>query len=278
VISRIIAIIAETTGKTLMLNKIFNSTAKNAAIPDGQRIYAIGDIHGCADLLSALLDKIHADTESRGLNDAVFSKDTPPQSTVSTRLIFLGDYIDRGPDAKGVLDRLVELKKSRAGCIFLKGNHEAAILDFLAAPDDMAQWLEWGGVETLQSYGVNARLGRANEALAADLKEAMPAGHLSFLQNLTLTFEIGDYIFVHAGLRPGVALEDQQEEDLLWIRKRFHQASAKERPEQTVIHGHHPVDKPQDAGWRINVDTGAVWSGQLTAVVLEGKERRFVST
>ena len=106
----------------------------------------------------------------------------------------------------------------------------------------------------------------------------MPKSHASFIKDLPLTHIEGDYLFVHAGLRPGVALEDQDEEDLLWIRKRFHKASAKERPAHVVVHGHHPHDKPLDAGWRIAVDTGACWTGRLTAVVLEEKSRRFLST
>lgn len=245
-----------------MLNKFRARKAKTAAVPKAKRIYAIGDIHGCAAELDALLDLIAADAHDSGV----------------VQLIFLGDYVDRGPDSKSVISRLISLKKSHPDAIFLKGNHEAIMLDFLSDPEDMYHWLDWGGEETLESYGVDKVLGRAPEELAAELSSKIPASHLSFLKSLPLTHIEGDYLFVHAGLRPGVALEDQQEEDLLWIRKRFHHAAADERPEQVVVHGHQPMKKPLDAGWRIGVDTGACWTGKLTAVVLEDRSRRFIST
>ena len=121
-------------------------------------------------------------------------------------------------------------------------------------------------------------LGRTGEELAADLSERLPGNHRAFLESLRLTHIEGDYVFVHAGLRPGVPLADQEEEDLLWIRKRFHDTPSKHRPDKVVVHGHQPIKKPIDAGWRIGVDTGACWSGVLTAVVLEETKRRFLST
>ncbi len=245
-----------------MLGKFLKGKEKSAMTPDGKRIYAIGDIHGCAEELDMLLDMIAEDAGDPS----------------NAELVFLGDYVDRGPDSKGVLDRLIMLQKKRAESVFLKGNHEAIMLDFLSDPEDMYHWLDWGGEETLQSYGISQILGRPPEELAAELKTKMPAAHKSFLNSLSLTHAQGDYLFVHAGVRPGVDLADQQEEDLLWIRKRFHNASPKERPDFVVVHGHQPMKRPLDAGWRIAVDTGACWSGQLTAVVLEGKDRRFLST
>ncbi len=250
----------------------------DARTPPGLRIYAIGDVHGCLDELETILQKIHDDCDSSGLASTVFEEKKNSTGTPIPRLIFLGDYVDRGPDTKGVLDRLIKLQHTAPDTIFLKGNHEALMLEFLAAPHATERWLEWGGDETLQSYGVNPILGRRNEDLASDLKERMPAEHLSFLKNLSLTHQEGDFLFVHAGLRPGVTLDEQKEEDLLWIRKKFHKMSASERPNQVVVHGHQPVEKPLDAGWRIDVDTGACWSGRLTAVALEGNSRRFIST
>ncbi len=246
-----------------MLGKLFEKKGSKGAaqIRTGMRIYAIGDVHGCSGILDDLLQIIAEDAEN-----------------TKHRLIFLGDYVDRGPDTKGVLDQLVELQKTAPDTVFLKGNHEALMLEFLAAPDATERWLDWGGDETLQSYGIKPILGRRNEDLATDLKAQMPAEHLSFLNNLTLTHQEGDYLFVHAGLRPGIALDDQKEEDLLWIRKKFHKMSVSERPNQIVVHGHQPVEKPVDVGWRIDVDTGACWSGRLTAVALEGTTRRFIST
>lgn len=238
-----------------------SAKGKNAAAPAGKRIYAIGDIHGCREELDDLLALIAEE-----------------ESDAGRQLVFLGDYVDRGPDSRGVLDRLIELKRDEPDAVFLKGNHEAVMLDFLDDPDESYHWLDWGGQETLESYGVTPVLGRESADLAKDLQSKMPKAHISFLKALPLTHIEGDYLFVHAGLRPGVALEDQDEEDLLWIRKRFHKASANERPDKVVVHGHHPHDKPLDAGWRIAVDTGACWTGRLTAVVLEGKSRRFLST
>lgn len=240
----------------------FRKSSNGAAIPEGKRIYAIGDIHGALDALDALIAKIEKDAD--GLENA--------------QLIFLGDYVDRGPDSKGVIDRLASLKKDYKSAVFLKGNHEAAMLDFLDDPEEIMEWLEWGGDETLRSYGVSAPLSKSGDDLANDLANAMPKTHLDFLKSLALTHREGDYFFVHAGIRPGVALDEQEEDDLLWIRGRFHDASEDERPDATIVHGHQPRKKPLDAGWRINVDTGACWSGMLTAVVLEGNKRRFLST
>ncbi len=245
-----------------MIRKLINKDDKSAAAPAGKKIYAIGDIHGCAELLDQLITKI---TEDAGGLDAA-------------QLVFLGDYVDRGPDSQGVIDQLAALRQRQPGAVFLKGNHEALLLDFLNDPEDMTHWLDWGGEETLVSYGLSDILRRSGEDLAAELAEAMPPEHLSFLKALTLTYREGDYVFVHAGLRPGIGLDDQGEEDLLWIRKRFHNMPRDQRPPFTVVHGHQPLKKPLDKGWRINVDTGACWSGKLTAVVLEGKARRFIST
>jgi len=254
-----------------MLEKLFKKN-KTAVAPVGKRLYAIGDIHGCLEELGALLESIEKDIAG------VSNKDEKSQETPMPMLVFLGDYVDRGPDSKGVLDRLIALKNERPGTVFLKGNHEALMLDFLSDPDAMPHWLEWGGEETLESYGINKVLGISSEDLAAELSEKMPAEHLSFLQSLALTHSEGDYFFVHAGVRPGVELTDQKEEDLLWIRKKFHNTPASLRPDKVIVHGHQPMKKPLDAGWRIAIDTGACWGGGLTAVVLENRLRRFIST
>ncbi|NNL87785.1 MAG: serine/threonine protein phosphatase [Marinicaulis sp.] len=245
-----------------MIKKLFTRNQPQAHAPEGERLYAIGDIHGCISELNALLKLIEKDANS----------------DLETRIIFLGDYVDRGPDSNAVIQRLIEFGEENENAVFLKGNHEAAMLDFLYDPEDMIQWLDWGGEETLKSYGIGSVLGRTREDISDEVAEKIPEDHIAFLENLDLTYFAGDYLFVHAGVRPGVALKDQQEEDLLWIRKPFQNASADERPEQTVVHGHQPIKAPRDAGWRINVDTGACWSGMLSAVVLEGDERRFITT
>jgi serine/threonine protein phosphatase 1 len=244
-----------------MIGKFFQPKTAAAQAPDGERIYAIGDVHGCARLLDALLARINADTAG-----------------ARRRLVFLGDYVDRGEDSKGVIDRLLTLGAQEPDTIFLKGNHEQAILDFLEDPGRNEDWLHWGGDKTLESYGVADIWSKTPDRLASELKERMPQAHVEFIEKLELWRILGDYAFVHAGFRPGVPLPDQTEADCLWIRGEFHNAAPDGRPKETVVHGHHPVKKPQDLGWRIAVDTGAVWSDALTAVALEGTARRFIST
>ncbi len=244
-----------------MLGKLFGGKGPVAAAPDGERIYAIGDVHGCDSLLDGLLTLIKTDA-----------------ADAKSRLVFLGDYVDRGPNSKGVIDRLVALKAETPDTVFLKGNHEQAMLDFLERPDLNEEWLHWGGDKTLESYGVSNIWTRHPEALAEDLSAHLPDAHREFLESLELWRVFRDYAFVHAGFRPGVALADQTPEDCLWIRGEFHNAEPDKRPREVVVHGHHPVKKPLDVGWRIDVDTGAVWSDALTAVVLERTARRFLST
>lgn len=231
-----------------------------ASVPKGKTVYAIGDIHGRSDMLDELLWRIKDDAGS----------------LYEAKLIFLGDYVDRGPDSRGVIDRLISLGQDYEDAVFLKGNHEALLLDFLAEPEDLPHWVEWGGAETLESYGLDT-VGKEYGALAEEFLEAAPQSHLDFLNGLKLTHIEGDYLFVHAGVRPGTPLEEQTEEDLIWIRKRFHNAAPSSRPDYVVVHGHTPTDKPDDAGWRIGVDTGACYGGLLTAVALKDNTRRFLS-
>lgn len=246
-----------------MFEKLFKNRQNSAAAPAGMRIYAIGDIHGCLAELDALMAQIHEDMASLDQQTA--------------QIIFLGDYVDRGPDSKGVIDRLLEIKGAHSDVVFLKGNHEAGMLNFLSSPEDMTSWLDWGGRETLKSYGAPYDPKTPHAEAATALIEAMPPAHLDFFQSLSLYHEAEDYVFVHAGLRPGRALTEQKEEDLLWIRKRFHNAAPHERPEHTVVHGHQPGSKPINTDWRICVDTGAYYSGNLTAVVLEDNTRKFLT-
>ena len=257
-----------------MLEKLFSSKKSAAAVPSGQRIYAIGDIHGCYKELSSLLALIDADHEARETTKAAGQKDEPS----SQHIIFLGDYVDRGPESQAVIETLLALKQHRANVVTLKGNHEAAMLDFLDHPEDLDHWLNWGGEDTLRSYGISPILGRPPLELSNELKRQLPKTHEQFLRTLPLTHQAGDYFFVHAGIRPGIAIEEQKEEDLLWIRKRFQNAPPDERPDRVIVHGHDPVKKPVDVGWRIAVDTGACWTGTLCAVVLEGTTRRFITT
>ncbi len=247
------------------LASIFRPKDKNRAghpsAPENMRLYAIGDIHGRDDLLAVLLDKISVDAAG-----------------APYRLIFLGDYVDRGPTSAQVLDRLISLKSERPNSVFLMGNHEQAMLDFLANPKEMESWLDWGGMAALESYGMAEPQMVDVLAIREEFSTILPESHLHFLLGLELCFTCGDYIFVHAGLRSGIALENQLEKDVLWIRQDFYKADPVEWAGKCIIHGHTPTQKPKDFGWRVNVDTGAVWTGKLTAVCLDGTTRRFVTT
>lgn len=234
--------------------------------PDGMRLYAVGDIHGRDDLLAALLDLVEAD-----------AADAPDMRKV---LIFLGDYVDRGLQSKAVIDRLSGDFAPGFERVFLKGNHELALRQFM---DDAAfgrTWKYYGGLETLHSYGIKeltlsddpADFERARQHFC----EIMPDKHLNFLDNLALTAEFGDYFFVHAGVRPGIALHRQIEEDLLWIREDFLDSSSAYG--KVVVHGHTPREAVEFRSNRIGVDTGAYMTGVLTALVLEGEERRLIQT
>ena len=248
--------------RTSALSRGLLGETRKPAAPAGMRLYAIGDIHGSADLLDRMMDAIAGDLETLGTSRA--------------RIIFLGDYVDRGPDTPGVLDRLIALQRGALDCVFLKGNHEAELLGFLKDPAGHVHWLEWGGEETLQNYGVNTGAARDMHDIAADLVRALPADHLDFMTNLPVRHEAGDYLFVHAGVKPGVPLDEQTDYDQIWIRGEFHRMDPGQRPDKVVIHGHQSAKKIVDKGWRICVDTGAVWTGTLTALVLEGQEKRFL--
>ena len=245
-----------------MLRKLFPQRRSRSAAPLGDRLYAIGDIHGRADLLDDILEKI--DKDASGLDNAT--------------LIFLGDYVDRGPASSQVIDRLISLRTDFDNAVFLKGNHEAAMVDFLNDPEDMHHWLNWGGEQTLESYGIAQILARSPQSIGAEFNDVLPTAHRAFVDGLKLSHRAGDYFFVHAGVRPGIALDDQKEEDLLWIRKHFHNTSRDERPDATIVHGHQAVKKAEDHGWRINVDSSAYRSDKLTAVALVGDQRRFITT
>ncbi|MEO1675847.1 MAG: metallophosphoesterase family protein [Pseudomonadota bacterium] len=235
---------------------------RKAHIPAGTRVYAIGDVHGCADLLDRLLDFIDVD-----------SADLAPGART---IITLGDYVDRGPDSPGVLDRLIARQKTDPSLICLKGNHEDELLGFLADPDEHVHWLDWGGEETLSNYGVRVSAAREPRDLARELGAVLPEAHRQFLHGLSVRKVIGDYLFVHAGIKPGVPLDEQTERDQMWVRGEFHSAPTDQRPDKIVIHGHQSAKKVVDKGWRICVDTGAVWNGVLTAIVLEGNKKRFL--
>jgi serine/threonine protein phosphatase 1 len=227
---------------------------------DGQLIYAIGDIHGCYDQLRLLLTQIASDADAYANGRTV-------------TLIFCGDYIDRGPASREVLDALCWLKRRCPFHLqFLKGNHEQVMLDYIADPVRATAWLRFGGSETLQSYGVTPPSSddgpEAHLAARDDLLERLPVAHLRFLEDLELMVGVGDYAFVHAGVRPGVALTSQTEDDLLWIREDFLDTEASH--DRIIVHGHTwESDQPQVLPNRIGIDTGAYETGVLTALRIE---------
>lgn len=235
------------------------------AVPDGARIYAVGDIHGRLDLLDRLLGDIFADHERRGAGDV--------------RLIFLGDLVDRGPDSRGVVDRLLALSQGAVPVRFLKGNHEEVFLRAVGGDLKALRFLlRIGGRATIMSYGFNEAEYAALdfEALAARLAERVPAEHVAFLSAFEDMIEVGDYLFVHAGIRPGVDFAEQKASDLRWIRDDF--LDCRDDHGKLVVHGHSITDEVDVRPNRIGIDTGAFDSGQLTAIGLEGTERWFLST
>ncbi len=225
-------------------------------------VWAIGDVHGRADLLAPLLETIEADAGS-----------------LPTHLVMLGDYVDRGRDSRGVLQLLCDVEvRGRVRLTALRGNHEDRMLAFLGEPQIGPSWCDYGGRDALASFGVSSPAGRGDaegwaEAAQA-LAEALPEPHRRLLGGLRGFAEHGDYFFAHAGARPGVALAEQDPEDLMWIREPF--LSDRKPFEKVVVHGHTPVDQPHVDARRINLDTGAYATGVLTALRLERDMRRFV--
>ncbi|WP_233355917.1 metallophosphoesterase family protein [Henriciella aquimarina] len=236
-----------------------------ACVPEGMVVYAIGDVHGRADLLESLISIIREDA---GKTEA-----TP-------RLVMLGDYVDRGFQSRQVIDLLMSDKVSGFETVCIKGNHEAAMLKFYEDVEHGPEWANYGGRETLVSYGVrpprSLSLNEEWHEAHARFRECLPEDHLHFLRSLELSVRIGDYGFVHAGIKPGRAFDDQQEHDLLWIRDEFLKAG--EREDVIVVHGHTPADDAYSDNRRINVDTGAYFSGRLTAVRLENEQMSFLKT
>ena len=247
------------------LQRLLGQQSKPPAVPAGRRIYAIGDVHGRRDLLVQLLERIRAHAAA-----------APP---VQCALVLLGDYIDRGSDSKGVVDLLLGFDWPGWEKVFLRGNHDQALLDFLNDPNFYRAWRSYGAPETLLSYGVKpplfddeAEFFKARDALA----EKLPRTHLDFLHALPNTHEEGDYLFVHAGVRPGIAIDRQMPEDLLWIRDDF--LNSNRDFGKFVVHGHTPTEKPVRRSNRLGLDTGAHATGCLTAAVLEGETCAFLST
>lgn len=235
----------------------------DAAGPEGIRLYAIGDVHGRLDLLARMHDRIAAEIE----------RDRP----ADWRVIHLGDYVDRGPDSAGVLDLLARRMADDTRVLSVVGNHDLGFLEFLAAPRGDGLFATHGGVDTARSYGVALDV-RDPLALAtgwAELDAAVPPRHRDCLAGLPYSVTLGDFYFCHAGIRPGIPLSDQSPTDLVWIRQEFHRWP--HLHPKVVVHGHTSRAEPEVLPNRVNVDTAAWQSGMLTALAIEGTDKRFLT-
>ncbi len=240
---------------------------KGPSVPPDTRVYAIGDSHGCAGLLRELHEAI--------LEDSAEASGRPAGRRV---LVYLGDYVDRGPHSRELLDMLIEQPLPGFEAVHLMGNHDLLMRQFLAGEDVAVAWMMNGAGATLVSYGVDPAAsyaaGDGAGRLRAALEARLPGEHRAFLDGLGLSHVEGDYLFVHAGIRPGLALEAQDPHDLLWIREPFLDSGADHG--KVVVHGHTPRPVPDVRDNRIGIDTGACYGGRLTALALENDERRFL--
>lgn len=242
--------------------------AAGAKFPKGRVGFAVGDIHGRADLLAEMIALL----ETRAIEER--------RDGHEPIAVFLGDYVDRGPSSAAVIDLLVAGRPSGFERRFLRGNHEQAMLGFMEAPLENRAWVKHGGAETLVSYGVqppppSAALDQDLIAAAARLKDVLPPEHLDFLNNSERYVELGGYAFVHAGIDPGRSLDQQTDRDLFWIRDAF--LTSKRAFSHRIVHGHTPEERPFADRRRVGVDTGAYASGVLSAARFEGEAVSFLS-
>ena len=247
---------------------IFNFSGTAEATPKGPRgyrAYAIGDVHGRLDLLDQLLREIDEDRAGRPVR--------------KTLLVFLGDLIDRGPHSAQVIERLRTFSPDAARTTFLLGNHEEVLLRIVEGDTSLiGSWLQFGGAQCLQSYGADWRkIARQGDDQALEMiRNIIPPEHVEFLGSFVDTCRFGDYLFVHAGIRPGVAVDEQLQSDLRWIREPFLLDDTDHGC--MVVHGHTIRERVEERPNRIGIDTGAYRTGVLTALVIEGDERRYLQT
>ena len=234
------------------------------AVPKGLRVFAVGDVHGCLSELLTLEEMIRARAGRPGASRNL--------------IVYLGDYVDRGPDSAGVLAHLANPPDDGLTRRMLMGNHEEMLLKLREEPDRFQAWRQIGGVETLASYGIDVAPLMTSDgvAAAAMLARALPPSHLRLLQGLEQLLVVGGYAFVHAGIRPGLPLEQQSAQDLLWIRDAFLEAPGPHS--HFIIHGHTPVEAPDRRPHRLNLDTGVYLTGRLSAVQLEGDRLEVFGT
>jgi serine/threonine protein phosphatase 1 len=239
---------------------------RSPRFPDACVGYAIGDIHGRADLLELMLARIQSDRTARPRDAGI--------------VVFLGDYVDRGPDSARVIEMLASLTIAGAELLFLKGNHEQAMLAFLDGPVENRAWLAHGGLDTMAAYGVHPLppIGASDDAVgiaARRLRLALPRRHLEFLRGLERFVLLGDYAFVHAGIDWGRPVDEQRDEDLFWARRRF--LADKRRSSHVIVHGHTIVAEPYRDERRIGLDIGAYATAKLCAARFEGEEVGFLT-
>jgi serine/threonine protein phosphatase 1 len=231
--------------------------------PDGMRLYAIGDVHGRLDLLERMHERIVGEIARDRVAD--------------WRIIHLGDYVDRGPHSRGGIDFLIAARKRDERNITLAGNHDMGFLEFLDDPDGGGLFARYGGKETAKSYGVDAKF-HSPDALRltwAELRCEVPGKHRAFMLDLGFSVSFGDFFFCHAGIRPGVPLGQQDPDHLIWIRNEFLDFSGLHP--KVIVHGHTITHQPEVLANRVNVDTGAYHSGVLTALVINGAEKRLIT-
>lgn len=247
---------------------MFNFMGSGRAKPSGAkgyRAYVIGDVHGRLDLLNQLLEIIEREVD-----------ECPPRKLL---LVFLGDLIDRGPQSAQVVERLRSYRHKRIRGVFLLGNHEEVVLRILNGDTQpIRSWLRFGGAECLKSYGADARriAQQPDEEALESIRAAIPSEHVEFLNSFVDTCRFGDYLFVHAGIRPGVPIEEQLQSDLRWIREPFLLDDTDHGC--VVVHGHTISEEVEERSNRIGIDTGAYRSGILTALVVDGNERWYRTT
>jgi serine/threonine protein phosphatase 1 len=236
------------------------------AAPANTRLYAIGDIHGSMVPLRLLHEAIQQHADAHPIERKC--------------LIYLGDYVDRGMESRGIIDLLINQPLPGFEHVFLKGNHEDGMLRFIGGDGNALGWVAYGGIATIFSYGVKPPnpVTDENELRRArtEMAKKLPPSHLDFLANLKRYHIEGDYLFVHAGLRPGIAIEQQRDEDILWIRDEFLRSDFNFGKQ--IVHGHTITPEADIRPNRIGIDTGAFASGHLTCLVLEGTQQHLIST
>ncbi len=250
-----------------LLNKFKRKPQDNVfRVPAGWQVYAVGDIHGRADLLK----KLHSLILEK-------SKAAPKKKKL---VVYLGDYLDRGAHVRETIDELLSDPLPGFRYKHLMGNHEQFLLKFLDDPSIIRIWKDLGGDATLMSYGVDvsgtAFFDGQDEEIRRQLLNSMPRGHIEFIKNLEPFFRFGDYLFIHAGIRPGKALEDQKPEDIHWIRDDF--LSSKQDHGVRIIHGHTITERVEEFPNRIGIDTGAFFTGVLSCAVLEDDQASIIHT